>query len=88
MGSCSHARAKVLWRRLAELHIGLSDLWRPCSFFTIRDIIKRYHPLALRFFLVGAQYRSPINFTQDALDSVSLFDSHCFLPKSFTCCND
>lgn len=31
-----------------------------------------YHPLVLRFFLVGAQYRSPINYTQEALDAVGV----------------
>ena len=40
------------------------------NFFTIRDVIQQYHPAALRWFLVGTQYRQPINYTQRALEEV------------------
>ena len=40
------------------------------NFFTIRDVIKQYHVLALRLFLVSTQYRAPINYTQRALEEV------------------
>ncbi|GKU87308.1 hypothetical protein SLEP1_g1731 [Rubroshorea leprosula] len=33
------------------------------NFFTIRQVIDLYHPLALRFFLMGTHYRSPINYS-------------------------
>ncbi|KAK2663797.1 hypothetical protein Ddye_002371 [Dipteronia dyeriana] len=33
------------------------------NFFTIRQITDRYHPLALRHFLISAHYRSPLNYT-------------------------
>ncbi|PIA48076.1 hypothetical protein AQUCO_01400576v1 [Aquilegia coerulea] len=54
------------------------------NFFTIRDITKRYHPLALRYFLMSTHYRSPVNYSisqlEIASDSVfytyqALFDS-------------
>ena len=32
------------------------------NFFTIREVTRLYHPEALRFFLMTAQYRSPLNF--------------------------
>ena len=32
------------------------------NFFTIREVTSRYHAEALRFFLLTASYRSPINF--------------------------
>lgn len=32
------------------------------NFFTIREVTRLYHPEALRFFLLTAQYRSPLNF--------------------------
>ncbi|MDO4952569.1 MAG: cysteine--tRNA ligase [Synergistaceae bacterium] len=38
------------------------------NFMTVRDIRKKYNPLVLRFFLLSAQYRSPINFTAEALE--------------------
>ncbi len=36
-----------------------------------RDVLELYHPLALRWFLLGSQYRAPINYTQRALDEAS-----------------
>ncbi|XP_072993857.1 cysteine--tRNA ligase CPS1 homolog, chloroplastic/mitochondrial isoform X1 [Typha latifolia] len=41
------------------------------NFFTIRQVIELYHPLALRFFLLGTHYRSPINYTKAQLDIAS-----------------
>jgi len=36
----------------------------------LSEVIKRgYHPLALRYLLLGAHYRTPANFTWDALDA-------------------
>ena len=37
--------------------------------FSIQDILGRYHPEVLRVFLLGAHYRSPINFDRAYLDS-------------------
>nr|XP_043607886.1 cysteine--tRNA ligase, chloroplastic/mitochondrial isoform X2 [Erigeron canadensis] len=41
------------------------------NFFTIRQVIELYHPLALRFFLIGTHYRSPINYSDVQLESAS-----------------
>ncbi|KAK7269785.1 hypothetical protein RIF29_22521 [Crotalaria pallida] len=41
------------------------------NFFTIRQIIELYHPLALRHFLISAQYRSPLNYSVAQLESSS-----------------
>ncbi|CAL9192683.1 unnamed protein product [Musa hybrid cultivar] len=41
------------------------------NFFTIREVIELYHPLALRFFLIGTHYRSPINYSMTQLDIAS-----------------
>jgi cysteinyl-tRNA synthetase len=38
------------------------------NFFTIRDVLKRYDPMVLRFFLAYTHYRSPIDFSDQALD--------------------
>lgn len=35
----------------------------------IRDLRRRFSPLALRFFLMSAHYRSPINFNDELLES-------------------
>ena len=37
------------------------------NFLTIRDALKQYHPEVLRIFLLSKQYRSPIDFSKDAV---------------------
>ena len=58
------------------------------NFFTIRDVSEKYHPMALRWFLIGTQYRQAINYTQRALEEASdrlfylyqtLYDAHTVL---------
>ncbi|KAL6985242.1 cysteine--tRNA ligase [Sarracenia purpurea var. burkii] len=41
------------------------------NFFTIRQVIDLYHPLALRLFLIGTHYRSPINYSDVQLEKAS-----------------
>jgi len=58
------------------------------NFFTIRDVLKQYHALALRWFLVSTHYRAPVNYSSRALDEASdrlyyvcqaLLDAHAAL---------
>jgi cysteinyl-tRNA synthetase len=37
------------------------------NFFTIRDILDKYHPEVVRYLLIGSHYRSPINYSEDNL---------------------
>lgn len=37
------------------------------NFFTIRDVMKDFHPETIRFFILSSHYRSPINFSDTAL---------------------
>jgi len=39
------------------------------NFFTIRDIMKKYSPEAIRFFLLSTHYRSPIDFSDAMLSN-------------------
>uniref|UniRef100_A0A0E0R036 cysteine--tRNA ligase n=1 Tax=Oryza rufipogon TaxID=4529 RepID=A0A0E0R036_ORYRU len=41
------------------------------NFFTIRDIISLYHPMALRLFLMRTHYRSDVNHSDTALQFAS-----------------
>lgn len=41
------------------------------NFFTIREVTKLYHPLALRHFLLGMHYRSPVNYTISQIEQSS-----------------
>ncbi len=38
------------------------------NFFTIRDILQKYHPEVLRFFFLQSHYRSPVDFSDAALN--------------------
>jgi len=38
------------------------------NFFTVRDILKKFDPEILRFFMLSSHYRSPINFSQDMME--------------------
>ncbi|MBA1238296.1 cysteine--tRNA ligase [Pseudomonas kunmingensis] len=37
------------------------------NFFTIREVLERYHPEVVRYLLVSSHYRSPINYSEDSL---------------------
>jgi cysteinyl-tRNA synthetase len=38
------------------------------NFFTIREVTEKYHPEVLRMFMLGTHYRSPLDFSDSALD--------------------
>lgn len=38
------------------------------NFFTVRDVVKLYNYEEIRFFLLSAQYRSPVNFSDKLMD--------------------
>lgn len=38
------------------------------NFFTIREVLKRYDPEVVRFFILRAHYRSPLNYSDTHLD--------------------
>ncbi len=37
------------------------------NFFTIRDVMEKFHPEVIRYFIVSSHYRSPVNFSDFAL---------------------
>ena len=37
------------------------------NFFTIREVLKKYHPEVIRFFLISSHYRSPIGYSEESL---------------------
>lgn len=38
------------------------------NFFTVREILSRYRPEVVRFFILNSHYRSPLNYSDDNLD--------------------
>lgn len=39
------------------------------NFFTVRDVTQKYDPAVVRFFMLSAQYRTPLNFSDDLVKS-------------------
>jgi len=39
------------------------------NFFTVRDVLARYRPEDVRFFILNSHYRSPLNYADDQLDA-------------------
>lgn len=39
------------------------------NFFTIREVLDKYNPEVVRYFLLSSHYRSPINYSEDGLKS-------------------
>jgi cysteinyl-tRNA synthetase len=37
------------------------------NFFTVRDVLKRYRPEDVRYFILASHYRSPLNYSDDNL---------------------
>jgi len=42
------------------------------NFFTIRDVLKKYDPEVVRFFIMRAHYRSPLNYSDAHLDDAKI----------------
>jgi cysteinyl-tRNA synthetase len=38
------------------------------NFFTVRDICAKYDPQIVRFFMLSAQYRTPLNFSKELIE--------------------
>lgn len=60
------------------------------NFMTVRDIRKKFNPLVLRFFLLSAHYRSPINFSKEGLDQAqSALEriNNCYADLKFAAAN-
>ncbi|MES2932646.1 MAG: cysteine--tRNA ligase [Pseudomonadota bacterium] len=53
------------------------------NFFTIRDVLKKFDPEVVRFFILRAHYRSPLNYSDVHLD-----DAKCALARLYTSLKD
>ena len=50
------------------------------NFFTIREVLEKYDPETLRFFILSAHYRSPLDFSDQNLD-----EAQAGLERIYTC---
>jgi cysteinyl-tRNA synthetase len=42
------------------------------NFFTVREVLKKYHPETIRFFILTSHYRSPLNYSDEHLDDAGI----------------
>ena len=49
------------------------------NFFTVREVLKKYRPEVIRFFILSSQYRSPLNYSDEQLN-----DSETALIRLYT----
>ncbi len=58
------------WMHNAFLNIDNKKMSKSLgNFFTVRDIIEKYDPMVLRFFMLQAHYRSQLNFSADLMEA-------------------
>ena len=58
------------WMHNAFLNIDNRKMSKSAgNFFTVRDIIAKYDPQVLRFFMLSAHYRSPLNFSAELMEA-------------------
>ncbi|MEE9336888.1 MAG: cysteine--tRNA ligase [Methylococcaceae bacterium] len=49
------------------------------NFFTVREVLKKYRPEIIRFFVLSSHYRSPLNYSDEQLD-----DANAALTRLYT----
>lgn len=49
------------------------------NFFTVREVLKRYRPEIIRFFILSSHYRSPLNYSDEQLN-----EAHAALTRLYT----
>lgn len=78
-GAHGHALARV-WMHNGFVNIDNEKMSKSLgNFFTIRDVLERFDPQTLRFFIVRAHYRSPLNYSD-----VHLEDARAALRRLYT----
>lgn len=59
-----------LWMHVGYVQIDEEKMSKSLgNFFTIREVLKEYHPEVVRYFMLASHYRSPINYSHDNLNS-------------------
>lgn len=67
---CNGVPFAKYWLHNAFLNIDNKKMSKSLgNFFTVRDISKQYDLQVLRFFMLNAHYRSPLNFSRELMES-------------------
>ena len=68
--SCSEKEFARYWMHNAFLNIDNRKMSKSLgNFFTVREISEKYDLQVLRFFMLNAHYRSPLNFSAELMES-------------------
>jgi cysteinyl-tRNA synthetase len=68
--ACSGKEFSRYWMHNAFLNIDNKKMSKSLgNFFTVREISEKYDLQVLRFFMLNAHYRSPLNFSADLMES-------------------
>ncbi|MDF3012038.1 MAG: cysteine--tRNA ligase [Cellvibrio sp.] len=72
------------WMHVAPLRVDGEKMSKSLNnFFTIRDVLEKYQPEVVRFFLISSHYRSPINYAED-----NLIEARAGLDRFYTALRD
>ncbi|MBR5970289.1 MAG: cysteine--tRNA ligase [Lachnospiraceae bacterium] len=67
---CSGKSFARYWMHNAFLNIDNKKMSKSeGNFFTVRDVLQKYDGQVLRFFMLSAHYRSPLNFSEELMES-------------------
>ena len=56
------------WMHVGLLQINKEKMSKSLgNFITIKEALEKYHPEVIRYFMISAHYRSPVNFSEDNL---------------------
>ena len=68
--ACNGCEFAKYWMHNAFLNIDNKKMSKSLgNFFTVRDISEKYDLQVLRFFMLSAHYRSPLNFSADLMEA-------------------
>ncbi|MCL6430963.1 MAG: cysteine--tRNA ligase [Anaerolineae bacterium] len=61
-----------IWMHNGMVMVGAEEMHKSLgNFMTLRQAFERWSPMAVRFLIVGSHYRSPLDFTPEAMDAAS-----------------
>jgi len=66
--AATHKHFANVWMHAGAVRVDNEKMSKSLgNFFTIREVLEKYHPEVVRFFLISSHYRSPINYSEDNL---------------------
>lgn len=70
--ACFHKPFANTWMHVGLLNVNDEKMSKSLNnFFTIREVLEEYHPEVVRYFMMAAHYRSPVNFSKSNLQQAS-----------------